>query len=118
MRGPEKVLNPRSSATDDESYIVATKLLREAFVIIRNLSCIWTLLSLGLCLPVASAQLRVVVDHVGYEPDAQKVALVVVSDSDPAPESFAVIDPSTGKAVFSGQLNSAGTVNRWTGRGF
>ena len=89
-----------------------------AFVIIHKLFCVWALLSLGLCLPAAYAQLRVVVDHVGYEPDSQKVALVVGSDSDPAPRSFAIIDASAGKTVLNGELNPAGTVSRWTGRRF
>lgn len=59
-----------------------------------------------------------VVDHVGYEPDSQKIALVAGSDTDTVPISFSLLDASTGKVVFSGKLNEAGTVERWAGRRF
>jgi hypothetical protein len=87
-------------------------------IMIRRWYRVLTFCWLGLSLPACLAQWRVVVDHIGYEPDSQKVAVVVLSDADPAPDSFGLMDASTGKAVFSGRLKDAGTVERWTGRRF
>lgn len=72
----------------------------------------------GFAIPACFAQLRVVVDHVGYEVDADKTALVVGSAADRAPASFALLDASTRKIVFSGRVKDAGTVDRWTGMRF
>ena len=92
--------------------------MQGGIVIIRNLFRVWTLCAFGLSIPSCFGQLRAVVDHVGYEPESQKIALVAGSEGDPAPVSFALIDASTGKAVSSGKLHEAGTVAHWTGRKF
>ena len=73
---------------------------------------------LAISVSACFAQLHVALDHVGYEPNAPKIALVTGSPADAAPEFFALIDAATGKAVLSGKLTDAGTVERWAGRKF
>jgi len=67
------------------------------------------------CALIASpcpAQIRVLIDQVGYETAAPKVALIE-SAQDPNLSAFALVDDNTGRAVFSGILRPAGTVDRW-----
>ena len=64
---------------------------------------------------MASAQVRVLVDQVGYETTAPKVALISGSEGD-HPTQFALVDDATGKAVFSGTPEAAGHVDRWSDR--
>jgi hypothetical protein len=74
---------------------------------------------LGLVAPACTAQLHVVVDHVGYETDAPKIGLVVgTKDADEKPTTFTLLDASTGRSVFSGPLEAPGTVDRWSGQRF
>jgi hypothetical protein len=61
---------------------------------------------------IASAQVRVLVDQVGYETTAPKVALISGTESDD-PVQFTLLDDATGKVVFSGKTEPAGHVNRW-----
>jgi hypothetical protein len=72
---------------------------------------------LAACLPVlfasaSLAQVRVLVDHVGYEASAPKQAVIEGTKSD-HPEQFTLIDADTGKAVFHGALQPSGPVNAW-----
>lgn len=63
------------------------------------------------------AQLRVLVDHVGYETHAPKQALIVGSRQD-HPQQFSLVDTETGRIVLSGALTSSGQVNNWGSRIF
>jgi hypothetical protein len=65
------------------------------------------------------AQVRVLVDHVGYEASAHKRALIVVEGDDSSvPKSFSLLDAATGKSVLTGPLETAGAVDRWGDRQF
>jgi hypothetical protein len=64
---------------------------------------------------LASAQMRVLVDHVGYEMTAPKVGLISTAESD-HPTQFALVDDKTGKVVFTGTPEPAGKVSRWGDR--
>lgn len=66
----------------------------------------------------AVASVRVLVDQVGYEPQATKMALVVGAANDRAPEAFALIDVASGKTVLDGRLKPAGEVYDWRGMTF
>ncbi len=61
---------------------------------------------------VASAQMRVLVDQVGYETAAPKVGLISGGEAD-RPAQFTLVDDKTGKVVFTGKLQPAGKVFRW-----
>jgi hypothetical protein len=63
------------------------------------------------------AQVRVLVDQVGYETASPKVALISGSESD-RPGEFALIDDTKGKVVFSGTPAPAGHVDRWGERSY
>ena len=80
---------------------------------------IWLLIlfSVWFCRP-AQAATHVLVDQVGYEPDAPKVAVVVTGRDDPAPTRFALINSDTGKLALEGDLKPSGDVHAWTGMTF
>src|SRR5581483_12476052 len=59
------------------------------------------------------AKVQVLVDQVGYETTAPKMALIE-GTADDQPDGFALIDNSSGNVVFSGQLESAGSVDHWS----
>ena len=61
--------------------------------------------------------MHVLVDQVGYDLQAPKQGLVLGSAKD-HPTQFELIDSETGKAVFKGELKSAGEVHAWDGRLF
>lgn len=63
----------------------------------------------------AVASVRILVDQVGYEPQAIKVALVAGTKGDPAPSNFALINIDSGKTVLEGPLHTAGDVYDWHG---
>lgn len=74
--------------------------------------------ALGLCAAAASlatAQMRVLVDHVGYETTASKIALISTAESE-HPTQFTLVDDKSGKVVFSGTPETAGKVFRWGDR--
>src|ERR1035441_10580797 len=58
------------------------------------------------------AQMRVLVDQVGYEPDAPKLAIISGHSGD-KPNGFELIDDKTGKAVVHGSLERRGEVPGW-----
>ena len=66
----------------------------------------------------ALAATHVLIDQVGYEPTAPKVALVITAKDDPAPTEFALINSDTGKSVLDGDLKPSGEVRAWTGMVF
>lgn len=63
------------------------------------------------------ARVQVVVNQVGYEPGASKIAIVVGTQSD-HPTQFQLIDANTDKVVFSAPLKADGQVYNWGGRVF
>jgi hypothetical protein len=64
---------------------------------------------------LATAQMRILVDQVGYETGAPKVALISTAEPE-HPTQFALVDDKTGKVVFSGTPEAAGKVLRWGDR--
>ena len=62
-------------------------------------------------------QVRLLVDHVGYERTAQKVAIVEGTAQD-NPIGFALVDASSGKTVYEGQVQTSGKVDAWGDRFF
>jgi len=75
------------------------------------------LLILAGALGSAAAQVRVLVDQVGYERSAPKHALAMGSAQD-APKTFALVDAETGATVLQGDLKPSGQVFDWGGRVF
>jgi hypothetical protein len=63
------------------------------------------------------AQLRVLVDQVGYERLAAKRAIVSGSKAD-RPAGFALLDAASGTLLLQGSLTQAGEVRNWAGRQF
>lgn len=72
-----------------------------------------SLLSFHACL----AQVRILVDHVGYDLHAPKQAIIVGTNQD-KPLSFSLINTGTGKLVLAGHLKASGQVRSWGGRVF
>jgi hypothetical protein len=66
---------------------------------------------------LASAQVRVLVDQVGYDTASPKVALIAGAKSD-HPGEFTLVDDAAGKVVFSGTPEPAGAVNHWSDRAY
>jgi hypothetical protein len=62
--------------------------------------------------PLASAQVRVLVDQVGYETTSPKIALISGAEAE-QPGKFALIDDAGGKVVFTGTPAPAGRVDHW-----
>jgi hypothetical protein len=67
-----------------------------------------------LCLPFApcAQSVKIVTNHVGYENDKAKRA-IIVADSKLNISSFSLIDAGTGTSVFRGKPVFSGTVNKW-----
>jgi hypothetical protein len=63
------------------------------------------------------AQVRVLVDQVGYETQAPKQAIVEGGGQDD-PQRFALIDADTGKTVLEADVKPAGKVDAWDDRVF
>ncbi len=73
----------------------------------------------GLLTAAGFAQMRLLVDQVGYETKAPKQALVVQEGAGAdSPQTFALVDTATGKVVSSGPFKPAGDVFNWGGRKF
>jgi hypothetical protein len=66
----------------------------------------------------ALAAIHVLVDQVGYEPTAPKIAVVMAAGGDVAPRKFALINAETGQSVLEGNIESLGEVRAWSGRVF
>jgi len=79
---------------------------------LRFLKLVIILIFCGLAPSLSFAQVRVLVDLVGYETAAPKVALIE-STTDAALSGFALVDDATGDTVFTGKIEPAGTVDRW-----
>jgi len=72
---------------------------------------------LALATGICHAQIRVLVDQVGYERLAPKRAIVSGSAAD-HPTGFALLDAVSGKRLLRGPLTPAGEVRNWGGRRF
>src|SRR5579863_9944514 len=59
-----------------------------------------------------SQSIKILVNHIGYEPDAPKHAVVLGHATDKI-TAFSVIDEATGKSVLSGKAVMAGPVDHW-----
>jgi hypothetical protein len=67
----------------------------------------------------ASSEPHVLVDQVGYESSAPKVALLLIEKNDvPPPLKFYLLKAETRQTVFDGDLKAAGGVNHWEGMNF
>jgi len=62
--------------------------------------------------PLCRAQVRVLVDQVGYETAASKVALIETTQETRL-SGFMLIDSDTGGVVYTGMLQPAGSVDQW-----
>jgi hypothetical protein len=75
-------------------------------------------LAFGVCALAASAagaQMRVLVDQVGYETTAPKAALIYGAEG-ADPKEFTLVDDATAKIVFTGTPTPAGHVDHWGDR--
>lgn len=70
------------------------------------------LLAIVFLAPFSFAQLHVLVDQVGYDTTAPKLALIQGTAQD-HPAQFTLVDESTGKVVFTGTPKPAGSVYDW-----
>lgn len=66
----------------------------------------------------AHAAVRVLVDQVGYEPQATKLAMVATTAGEAAPNHFSLVNVDTGKTVLDSPLVPAGRVHDWRGMVF
>jgi len=71
----------------------------------------------GICAPNAFGQVGVLLDQVGYEATAAKLAIIAGTAQD-GPKKFELIDTDTAKQVYSGDLKPAGHVFGWKGGAF
>jgi len=71
----------------------------------------------ALCPQFSIAQVRVLVDQVGYETSAPKQAIIEGTDPMDA-QRFALVDADSGKPVFDGDLKPSERVSTWDGRVF
>lgn len=78
----------------------------------RTLKPLTFFLFWGLAASPSFSQARILVDQVGYETAAPKVALIE-SATDEDPGSVALVDTTTGKAVLEAKSEPAGTVDHW-----
>lgn len=97
--------------------LLLQKLYREDATIIRILKLIALICCTGLLGLPCFGQIRILVDHLGYETRAPKQAVIQGAEQD-RPQHFELRDAATGEAVFQGSLKSAGQVNNWGGRVF
>ncbi|HEX3986921.1 MAG TPA: glycoside hydrolase family 9 protein [Acidobacteriaceae bacterium] len=62
--------------------------------------------------PRSGAQVRVLVDQVGYETNAPKAA-VIEAPENRSLSGFTLVDDDSGRTVFTGTLQRAGSVDHW-----
>jgi Glycosyl hydrolase family 9/Cellulase N-terminal ig-like domain len=100
-------------------FIFAKKIFCEGITtIIKNLAFSGTMFLLSFFPLACFAQFKVVVDHVGYEVESPKIAVIVGSPHKQAPISFSLLNAATGRAAFTGKVKEAGRVGNWVGRRF
>ncbi|MGC2618699.1 MAG: glycoside hydrolase family 9 protein [Acidobacteriaceae bacterium] len=63
--------------------------------------------------PLCRAQVRVLVDQVGYETAASKVA-VIETTAETSLSAFTLVDNDSGRVVFTGTLQPVGAVGHWS----
>ena len=79
----------------------------------KNLRCVFTILGGLFMTQIGIGQgLEVLVNHVGYAPDAPKHAVVLGHTNDDV-TAFKVTDCSTGESVWSGSVVKVGPVDHW-----
>ncbi len=79
----------------------------------KNLFCLPAFLIYLLFCQVATAQeVKVLINHLGYEPDAPKRA-VILGHADSDPSTFKILNARTGKEMFSGNVIQSGPVDKW-----
>ncbi|MGB7295495.1 MAG: glycoside hydrolase family 9 protein [Candidatus Aminicenantales bacterium] len=69
-------------------------------------------LGIGFVSAVAAGELKILVNHIGYEPGGQKWAVIQGGPEDRV-DGFKVVDAETGKEVLSGIPASIGAVRKW-----
>ncbi len=69
-------------------------------------------LGVSLCTP-ATAAIHVLVDHVGYDLQSPKQALIAGARDDEAPKKFSLVEVDSGKTVLDGSVTSSGDVYAW-----
>jgi len=79
---------------------------------IRSIRLLAVLSLCAVALPLCRAQVRVLVDHVGYETTASKVALIETTQ-ETSLSGFKLVDSDTGRVVYGGTLQPAGSVDHW-----
>lgn len=89
----------------------------EDATIIRILKLISFVCSAAFLASPCLGQVRILVDHVGYDTQAPKQAVIQAKDRD-LPHQFELLDAATGKTVFQGDLKPSGQVKNWSGRVF
>jgi hypothetical protein len=72
---------------------------------------------LALGIPACHGQVKVLVDQVGYDRLAPKLAIVSGAPND-RPLAFDLLDAGSGKGVLRGELAAVGEVRNWAGRMF
>ncbi|MFZ2053839.1 MAG: glycoside hydrolase family 9 protein [Candidatus Aminicenantales bacterium] len=72
------------------------------------------LMAVCLVSTVAAGDLKILVDHIGYEPAGAKRSVIRGGPDDLA-DGFKVVDAETGKVVLSGVPASVGSVRKWKG---
>ena len=80
----------------------------------KHTSIFWyaCLLLIGSPFLIVAQNIKVVTNHVGYECNKAKKA-IIVADSRLAFKSFNLVDADKNKTVFTGKIIYSGTVNKW-----
>jgi hypothetical protein len=79
---------------------------------IRSVRLLAVLCLCAVTAPLCRAQVRVLVDQVGYEPTASKVALIETTQ-ETSLSGFTLVDRDSGLVVFTGTLQRVGSVDHW-----
>ncbi len=91
--------------------IVATRLMPSNSTL-RFIRLLAILGCSALAAPLSTAQMRVLVDQVGYETTAPKAALIEATENTSL-SGFTLVDDDSGRSVFTGTLQPAGSVDHW-----
>jgi len=78
----------------------------------KSLHALVLLCGLLMARTVCAQDIKVLVNHLGYEQEAPKRAVILGHAGDNA-TGFTVIDTATGKSVLSGTASAAGPVDQW-----
>ena len=86
--------------------------IKKGWLIIRTLRLLLTICLCTVYGHSCLAQVRVLVNQVGYEARESKQA-IVSSSSHESPREFSLVDSEAGKVVLTGSLQANGQVNAW-----